>query len=703
MGAILVGEGFSDRLLESAKAPQRWVLKLDFLDANPDVKPIGEHPTPAVISYFKGPPEQWETGLKTYTTLVYPNLWPGIDLVYTGTVNRLKYQFVVKPGANPSQIRLAYRGATAVRLNEAGQLEVSTPVGGFQDDKPYAYQNVDGHQVTVDVAYAVETSASADAHVYRFHVGAYDPREPLVLDPAMLVYCGYIGGSSADFGEGIAVDGDGNAYVTGSTSSTEATFPVTVGPYLTHNGFWDAFVAKVNPDGTGLVYCGYIGGDRYDYSYGIAVDGAGGAYVIGWTESTEATFPATVGPDLTYNGQSDAFVAKVRPDGTGLVYCGYIGGYREDEADSIAVDGYGNAYVTGWTRSFEDTFPVTVGPHLTFSGDLDAFVAKVKADGTRLVYCGYIGGSGADAGSGIAVDRAGNAYVTGRTSSDQNSFPVTVGPDLTFNGDLDAFMAKVNPDGTGLVYCGYIGGSGTDSGTGIAVDGDGNAYVTGYTPSTEATFPVTIGPDLTFNGWFDAFVAKVTPSGTGLEYCGYIGGIGSDEGYGIAVDGSGNAYVTGVTWSTEATFPVIVGPDLTHNGGRDAFVAKVNPDGTALVYCGYIGGQDYNPPRGLRLRLRNCRGRFRQRLRHRRNLVHRGHVPRDHRARPNPQRPLRRLRGQDRTGDNAGLRRRRHPGRHGQLPQHPQPRPGGYGRRQCGRCLRQLPPHPQPRSERQQW
>ena len=588
---LRVGEGLRERAL------QRWTVKLDFLGARPNVYPSGQDKTEAVISYFKGSPDQWHTGLPTYARLVYPDLWPGIDLVYYGTANRLKYEFIVHPGADPAQIRLAYRGATGVMLNTAGQLAVSTPLGGFTDDTPVAWQEIGGRRVPVPVAYALaETHLDPDLanpQSYTFRLGAYDPTLPLVLDPAVLVYCGYIGGNYEDWGYSIAVDGAGHAYVTGSTLSSQDTFPVTVGPDLIYNGNDDAFVAKVKADGTGLLYCGYIGGFAYDWGFGIAVDGDGNAYVTGATHSSEATFPVTEGPDLTYNGSLwDAFVAKVKADGTGLVYCGYIGGSGDDVGYDIAVDGAGNAYVTGYTSSSEATFPVKIGPDPTYNGGLwDVFVAKVKPDGTGLVYCGYIGGDDRDDGHGIAVDEMGNAYVTGSALSSQATFPVTVGPDLTYNGGWgDAFVAMVKADGTGLVYCGYIGGSGDDSGYCIAVDGAGHAYVTGYTSSSEATFPVAVGPDLIYNGNADAFVARVKADGTGLVYCGYIGGSGRDWGDGTAVDGAGNAYVTGATYSSETTFPVIMGPDLTYNGGDDGFVARVKADGTAFVYCGYIGG-----------------------------------------------------------------------------------------------------------------
>ncbi len=301
-----------------------------------------------------------------------------------------------------------------------------------------------------------------------------------------------------------------------------------------------------------------------------------------------------MGPDLTFNGGPfDAFGAKVNAAGTALVYAGYIGGSGEDRGTGIAVDGAGNAYVTGDTSSTQATFPVLVGPDLTFNGGLfDAFVAKVNAAGTALVYAGYIGGSDSDLGFGIAVDGTGNAYVTGQTVSTEASFPVSVGPDLTYNGANDAFVAKVNASGAALAYAGYIGGSSDDLGAGIAVDVAGNAYVTGRTSSTEATFPVLVGPDLTLNGGpTDAFVAKVNAAGTALVYAGYIGGSDDDFGHSIAVDGAGNAYVAGETLSTEATFPVGVGPDLTFNGATDAFVAKVGELPASIpALTAFVGG-----------------------------------------------------------------------------------------------------------------
>jgi hypothetical protein len=593
-----------DRGLDNRRAERpayessRWVLKLDFVGADPEARPLGEDETGAVISYFKGRPEEWKTGLKTYSAVVYRDLWPGIDLEYSGTVDRLKYQFVVHPGADPSQVRLSYRGAR-VTINEAGQLEVSTPEGGFQDGTPYAYQlDESGERVEVDVSYDFGRAAR-ERDVYGFRVGPYDDTRTLVLDPSILVYCGYIGGSAIDDGSGVAVDHMGFAYVTGSTLSGEATFPETVGPDLFHNSAYDAFVAKVAPDGSYLVYCGYIGGSQDDIGWDVAVDGSAQAYVVGRAASSESqAFPVSVGPDVTHNGDWDAFVAKVSSDGTWLVYCGYIGGSSLEAGYGGAVDGSGRVYVTGETFSSQATFPdgdgfgTLSGPDTTYNLAGDTFVARVKADGSALEYCGYVGGSDGDHGNAIAVDGSGSAYVIGSTQSDHaEGFPLTAGPDSTFNGGgRDAFVAKVRADGTGFGYSGYIGGSDWDEGWGIAVDSSGNAYVTGYTLSDEASFPVVLGPDLTHNGNEDAFVARVRAGGVSLDYCGYIGGASGDAGYDIAVDGAGNAYVCGYTTSSEASFPVVGGPFTYYLGSGDAFVAKVRPFDTALDYCGYIGG-----------------------------------------------------------------------------------------------------------------
>jgi hypothetical protein len=598
------GRRESDKGGEAAEASRggRWIVKLDFLGASSGIEPLAENRLDTTFSFFKGRPEEWRSGVPAYGRVVYPGLWPGIDLVFSGTFDRLKYEFIVHPGADLSRIRLAYRGVERLAIDTEGRLEVNTEAGGFSDDTPVAWQEGDGKRSAVPVSYTIGPGGAP--HEFGFEVGAYDQNLPLVLDPAVFIHAGYFGGGSSDTGYAMALDSSGNIYITGDTTSTETiSFPATVGPDLTYNSGDDAFVVKLSPGAASIVYCGYIGGGLDDWGNGIAVDSAGNAYVTGETLSSPAAgFPVIVGPDLTYGGGTkDAFIAKVKANGTALDYCGYLGGSAEDFGLAVAADSNGNAYVTGNTYSTQSTgFPVLTGPDVTANGQGDAFVCKIDSSGS-FVYSGFIGGNTDDFGRGIAVDSSGNAYVTGRTSS-ISGFPATVGPDLTYNNNSDCFVAKVNPGGTGLVYCGYIGGAASDDGKAIAVDSAGNAYVTGSTTSTASSFPVLVGPDLTSNGSSDGFIAKVNSGGTALVYCGYIGGSGSEEALAIALDAAGHAFVCGYTNSTQTTFPVKAGPDLTYASGvYDGFAARVNAAGSALDYCGYIGGTDTDTGRGIAL------------------------------------------------------------------------------------------------------
>ena len=614
---------------------QGWVVKVDFPGGRSDLQPRGEERQSAIFSHFTNRKADWKVGLATYAAVRYPDVWPGIDLVYQGSTRELKYEFVVKPGANPARIRMRYHGAERVFTTTNGALRVETPGGDLTDSPPLTYQVSGDSRREVDSAFVVSPAKHGNAPEVGFRVGQYDPARPLVIDPGLLVYCGFIGDADS-LGGGIAVDASGQAYVTGATPSTSMTFPVKVGPNTIQSGGYDAFVAKVNAAGTELIYCGFIGGKGADYGLDIAVDSAGQAYVTGKTGSDENTFPVCVGPDLTFNSRRnsnypDAFVAKVNASGKGLVYCGYIGGAFHDVGEGIAVDGAGCAVIAGSTESaeedpfYEQIFPVKVGPGPTYQGSMDAFVARVNPGGTALDYCGYIGGTSRDEGHDVAVDRSGNAYVTGATYSDENSFPVRGGPDLSYNGRYEnAFVAKVSAAGNGLVYCGYIGGERGDVGHGIAVDRNGNAYVTGTTNSDHNSFPVTGGPDLTYNDLQEAFVAKVKadPSAppshpdyprVNFDYCGYIGGGTNDYGRDIAVDADGNAYVVGYTNSSHYSFPVKNGPGTKFIGNynyHDVFVARVKADPTAppsplnypevnFDYCGYIGGEDYDYGMGI--------------------------------------------------------------------------------------------------------
>ena len=598
-GAVMSLRGAAQPGLSEDGKESRWNVELTIASADPKAGHRGEKKLPGKVNYFKGSKAQWKTNIPTYGRVRYKQVLPGIDVAYYGDGRSLEYDFIVAPGSDPGAIALKFRGQSGLSLDEDGALVLTTGLGKLVNKKPVVYQEKDGQRRPVEGSYKLLA-----ADTVGFTIGQYDKTAALIIDPEIL-YCGYIGGSNSDYGNGIAVDSSGAVYVTGYTNSTAADFPKTVGPGLFfQGGSYDAFVAKISADGKFLIYCGYIGGTGPEYGTGIAVDSSGAAYVIGATVSTDASFPVVDGPDTEYNGgANDAFVAKVATNGGSLVYCGYIGGSGYDYGYGIAVDSSGAAYVTGITNSDENTFPVDVGPDTEYNGGVyDAFAAKVAADGSSLAYCGYIGGTSHDYAYGIAVDTTGAAYVFGMTRSTQaQHFPVAGGPDLEYNGGTyDAYVAKVSADGSSLAYCGYIGGSNADYAEAIAVDSSGAAYVTGRTESNEVQhFPVAVGPGLTYSGSTDAYVAKVSADGSSLAYCGYIGGSGTEQGYGIAVDSSGAAYVTGYTESDEDSFPVTVGPDLTYNGGSDAYAAKIKADGSSLDYCGYIGGTNFEYGYGI--------------------------------------------------------------------------------------------------------
>ncbi|MGH9659135.1 MAG: SBBP repeat-containing protein, partial [Bryobacteraceae bacterium] len=384
-------------------------------------------------------------------------------------------------------------------------------------------------------------------------------------------------------------DAQGNGYVAGTTLSLN--FPVTPGALQTTTQdafFTDAFVVKVNPGGTAVLYSTYLAGNQFDDVYGLSVDGAGNAHVAGRTSSTN--FPVTAGAFQAQNKSlftlQDGFLSKIAPTGNSLVFSTYIGGPRDDFANGVTLDPAGNVYITGDTLS--DSFPTTPGAYQLVTNDrccYDGFVSKFSATGS-LVWSTMIGSAGNDRAWSIGVDPAGNAYITGQTEGD---FPTTPGVVRRVrNGGIDAFVTKFDPLGRRLLYSTFLGGSDTDIGYGIAVDAQGNAHVTGTT--TSASFPVVGGAQAAFGGVQDVFVTKVNPDGSAYVYSTFLGGDFADEAFTLAVDGAGNAHIAGSTRSTN--FPVST--DALQStfalGGRDAFVTKLNAAGSARIYSSYLGG-----------------------------------------------------------------------------------------------------------------
>ena len=611
-------------VLALQKGNRGQALQMRFIGANPNAELVATERSAAKVNYLSG--TEQHTNLPSYAEVVYRDLWPGIDMVFRGQGARLKYEFRVAPGARPSDIRLAYAGAQGLSVGAGGALHIATPLGTLKDAAPQSLQRLDGRRTAVKSRYALSGSS------YGFSLGAYDRSRPLVIDPGLvystylgpangiavdssgaayvtgqagsadfpttagafdtsfngglfgdvfvtkldptgsgLVYSTYLGGSNNDQGFGIAVDSSGAAYVTGSTESTN--FPTTAGAFDTSlTGASNAFITKLSPNGSSLAYSTYLGGSSSELGYGIAVDPSGAAYVTGATSSSN--FPTTAGAfDTSFNGTSagEAFITKLNPNGSSLAYSTYLGGSGDDYGSGIAVDPSGAAYVTGYAGISRTgptgDFPTTAGAFdRSLTGASNAFITKLNPSGSSLAYSTFLGESDA-VGLGIAVDPSGAAYVTG-----SGFVPTTAGAlDTSHGGEGEPFVTKLDPTGSSLAYSTYLGGSGDDYGSGIAVDASGAAYVVGVTVS--ADFPITAGAfDTGYNGSTDTFVAKLDPTGSSLAYSTYLGGPGVDFGNAIAVDPAGAAYISGYTGGP--SFPTTPGAFDTTSTKSGGFVAK---------------------------------------------------------------------------------------------------------------------------------
>ncbi|HEY0101502.1 MAG TPA: SBBP repeat-containing protein, partial [Pyrinomonadaceae bacterium] len=544
------------------------------------------------VNYFYGnDPAKWRTDIPTFGRVRYKEVYPGIDVVYYGNQRQLEYDFVVAPGSDARAVSLEFAGADKLEVDEGGDLLLTVGKEVVRQLKPVIYQETaGGARRAVEGGYVLQAGGRVG-----FRVGEYDASRPLVVDP-VLVYSTYLGGNSTDAAGTIAVDSSGNAYVAGTTGSTNFPTANPLQPALSDVA--NVFVTKINAAGTALVYSTYLGGNSSEQATGIALDSSGNVYITGFTGST--TFP-TVNPIKGARGccHEDAFVAKLNASGSALVYSTYLGGNASaDFAEDIALDSSGNVYVTG--RTHANDFPLVNPIQGTLRGFSDVFVTKINAAGSAFVYSTYLGGSLGDGGAGIVVDASDNAYVTGTAESP--NFPLANPLQRTYNGgSSDAFVAKLNAAGSALIYSTYLGGGDDERSFDIAIDSSGNAYAAGDTLSTD--FPVANAIQSTKGGkvgTYDAFVTKINASGSALVYSTYLGGLGNEFAFSIAVDAAGSAHVTGRIDSFNS-FPLLNAIQCTRKGFEDMFITKFNAAGSALVYSTYLGGTEVEAGRDIAL------------------------------------------------------------------------------------------------------
>ena len=583
---------------------------MSLVGSNPRPEITGVMPLEGTSNYIVGSDRRdWRTGVPSYAQVRYGEVYPGIDMIFKGNQRELRYDFIVAPGSDPARIAIAYPGAERLSIARSGDLLVHAPGGAIRQRRPVIFQGSGADRRRVAGSYVLER----DGRNVRFEIGAYDRTRPLVIDPT-IVYSTHLGGfatsgSKLDFANGIAVDASGSAYVVGLTDSVSPPYPTTPGALQTgfKGGTFDAFVTKLNPAGDGIVYSTYIGGTGDDRANDVTVGSTGIAYLTGRTVSTD--FPTTAGAYQPANrgGPAEGFVAALKADGSGFQYSTYLGGTGNDFGNRVRVDSDGAAYVAGQTSSASGSttndFPTTAGAlQTTFGGAAgtattgpnDAFVTKIAPDGTRLEYSTFLGGPAADTGRAIALGSDGAAYVTGATSSATAFGTPGAYKETLAAGGGDAYAAKLSPDGSALAYATYLGGTKGDDGRGIAVDADGNAYLTGTTDSTD--FP-TENPAQASNasapGPFpsDPFVTKLNPEGSGLVYSTYIGSNTFDNATDIAVDGGGNAYAVG---NTLGDFP-LKDPVQVRTGDYDGYLAKFDAAGQIAYSTIYGGGsRDFN-------------------------------------------------------------------------------------------------------------
>ncbi|MET0624191.1 MAG: SBBP repeat-containing protein [Pyrinomonadaceae bacterium] len=557
---------------ESAGVAQ--VIRISLTGGNLSPGIAGADRLPGDANYFIGSdPDAWKTGVPTFGRVNYEGVYPGVDLSYYGNRGQLEFDFTVAPGADPELISLSYEGVESIARAAGGALMLKTASGDLSQAAPVIYQEAEGRKVRVDGEYVLREGRSVG-----FRVHDYDRSKPLVIDP-VIEYSTLLGGTGGEAAFAVAVDSAGNSYVTGLTRSTD--FPtVTPAQGTPGGGDRDVFVTKINPTGSAVLYSTYVGGSGSENGLGIAINPSGGAYVTGWTNSTN--YPLASPLQNLYGGATDGFLTRLGPAGDTLTFSTYAGGSGVDTGTGVALDAAGNIYATGYTTSLNLQVVNALQP--SKAAGVDAYLVKTDAAGSSIIYSTYLGGNGDDYGNRITVDGSGNVYGIGDTTSTDL---LTPGGVQTFNaGDFDAYVAKLSADGSTLLYGTYAGGSGVDSGRAIELDSSGDIYAAGFTDS--ADLPTVNALQYDKGAGFDAFFAKLAALDGSIIYSSYLGGDGEDMADALAVDSAGNLFLTGRTTSTD--FPVWSPAQASNGGFNDVFLSSVGPSGNTLLYSTYLGG-----------------------------------------------------------------------------------------------------------------
>jgi uncharacterized protein (TIGR03437 family) len=575
----------ADRPSVNSAAEPVAVVRLQLAGANASSLLRAESALGGYSNYFLGnDPSQWLKHIPHYGRVRAVGVYPGIDLTYYGSQGRLEYDFIVAPGSDPAAIELTFDGIERLHIDDAGELVLTTSSGELRQQRPIVYQPTAEERRLVAADYSLRGERRVG-----FRLGEYDPGLPLVIDP-ILTFSSYLGGSLFDEMHGVALGAQGNLFVSGTTGS--ANFPAP-NPRRPRSGPSDTVVLKLDPQAATVLYSTFLGGSSDEALFHwLVADASGNAYVAGSTESTD--FP-TLKPiqGSSGGGFEDVYVTKLDANGD-LVYSTYLGGNGDDFAEGITLDAAGAFYVAGGTNS--TNFPTRNPRQAAFGGgDYDAYLTKINAAGSALVYSTYLGGPGVEIGSDVAVDSEGSAYLAGNTSS--ANFPATPGAYRTTGaGGTDAYLTKLNPDGSAIVYSTRLGGSGDDFAIAVAVDSAGSAYVGGATDSTN--FPV-MSIQATNAGGQDVFVTKFSPTGASLVHSTYLGGSQDDFLNQIKVNQFGEAYVVGSTLSQN--FPVVRTVQAAFGGDEDAFLAKLSASGSVLAYSTFLGGSGEDIAIGLAL------------------------------------------------------------------------------------------------------